>query len=44
MNPNDYIRHKDNHKITGIVVMHLAGGRMEIAGPIPATPGAPSNA
>lgn len=33
MNPNDYIRRKDNHKITGVVVLHLANDRMEIAGP-----------
>lgn len=33
MNPNDYIRRKDNHKITGVVILHLPDDRMQIAGP-----------
>ena len=33
MKPRDYIRRKDNHKITAIVVTILGPDRMEVQGP-----------
>lgn len=33
MKPRDYIRRKDNHKITAIVVMQLGPDRFDVQGP-----------
>lgn len=33
MQPRDYIRRKDNHKITAVVIVHLNPDQMEIQGP-----------